>query len=310
MRKRVFQLSWLKRIFPFVLAAAIFCAVIFYPNENNAAVETKRIIRIWNVDTFEGGKGSRTSFLKKVALRAEKTAGEVYYLVSSYTLDGAKDAFLNGDKPDILSFGTGLSVFAEYSIPLDYSFGGGETENGCLAYPWCRGGYALFSLDENFDDEGVTAVSCGGNNLSALAAAYHEIDGLLTDSLAAYTGLLSGKYRYLLGTQRDLCRFAARNTAVYYRPLPTYCDLYQYISVLSVEHKDDCDAFLRELFSDEVQSMLSEIGMYSMTGNDDFIAGNVQKTVSAFISDDSLKKLAEAAANSDLKTAENFLKNI
>lgn len=307
MKKHLFIV---RRMLPFLIVTALFCAVLFYPQEESDSDSQRRIVRVWNVDTFEGGKGSRTSFLKKVALRVEKKRGGVYYLVSSYTLEGAKEVFLNGDRPDILSFGVGLSEFAEYALPLSFSFSGGETKEGCLAYPWCRGGYALFSLDENFDGEGTTAISSGGHNLSALSAAYHEIDGVQMESLAAYTGFLSGKYRYLLGTQRDLCRFAARNTTVYYRPLDEYCDLYQYISILSAENKSDCDAFLQELFSDDVQNSLSEIGMYSMEEEDGFVQGKVQKTLSAFISEEAYERLCEAAEAGDIKTAEKYLKNI
>ncbi len=38
-------------------------------DENVIPLEGKRVVRIWNLDTFEGGKGSRTSFLKKIARR-------------------------------------------------------------------------------------------------------------------------------------------------------------------------------------------------------------------------------------------------
>ena len=94
---------------------------------------------------FEGGKGSRTAFLKSVA---RELKGEAYYLVTSYTLEGALSAFAEGDAPDVLSFGVGLSEFAERLLPLPYSFAGGELGGKTLAYPWCMGGYYLFSLTD------------------------------------------------------------------------------------------------------------------------------------------------------------------
>ena len=42
------------------------------------------------MDTFEGGKGSRTSFLQRVARLAEH--GNTYYRVLSYTAEGAQAA--------------------------------------------------------------------------------------------------------------------------------------------------------------------------------------------------------------------------
>lgn len=298
------------RAVPFFLIAAVFFSLFFYPEHTESEATEKRVVRIWNVDTFAGGKGSRTSYLKKVARKAETSSDGVYYLVSSVTPEGAKAAFAEGDFPDLLSFGVGLSDFAELSLPLSVSFAGGNTESGCLAYPWCRGGYALFSLTENFSETGTTAVSVGGSNLSEVAAALAGIEGEETEALAAYTGFLNGKFRYLLGTQRDLCRFSARNVAVYYRPLPEFCDLYQYISVLSAEKRSDCDLFVRTLLSEEAQSTLSEIGMFPIGSTDGFLGETPKKTLSVFSSDQSLALLKEAARRKDIKSLENYLKNI
>lgn len=196
--------------------------------------EARTVVRVWNIDTFEGGKGSRTAFLKSVARELQ---GEAYYLVTSYTLEGALSAFAEGEAPDVLSFGVGLSEFAERLLPLPYSFAGGELGGKTLAYPWCMGGYYLFSLTD-FEGEGRTALSVGGENLPAVAARLEGITGEETESVAAYTGFLSGKYRYLLGTQRDVCRFQARGVSVQARPLTKYCDLYQYIGILSAEKRE------------------------------------------------------------------------
>ena len=212
-------LKFSAKAFPFVLVAVIVLIVVFFPHKKEDEPTQKRVVRIWNVDTFEGGKGSRTSFLRRVALKAEKDNEGVYYFISSYTLEGANAAFEAGEAPDLLSFGIGLSAFAEMSLPLPYSFAGGNTDAGCLAYPWCGGGYYLFSLKDNFEEEGITVISKGGNNLPEVAASMAGITGELAESNAAYVGFLSGKYRYLLGTQRDECRFAARGVSVYKKPL-------------------------------------------------------------------------------------------
>lgn len=308
MRKNFLRL--MKAAVPFFLVGIVFLSLLLCSfGKRESEAESARIVRIWNIDTFEGGRGSRTSFLKRVALKTEKTRRGVYYLVSSYTAEGAREALGEGDFPDLISFGIGLSDFAELSLTLSYSFAGGETEDGCLAYPWCRGGYALFSLEEDFDGEGVTAISCGGENLPQVAAALSGISGEEVDSVAAYTGFLSGKYRYLLGTQRDLCRLSARNMTVYTSPLSEYCDLYQYISVLSAEKRSDCDAFLTMLFSEEVQGELSQIGMYPMTGASDFVT-EVKFTASVFSSQTALEGLKEAARTGERKSIENYLKNI
>lgn len=290
---------------PFVAIAAIFLAVVFFPQKKEDVKAEKRVVRIWNVDTFEGGKGSRTSFLRRVALKTEKENEGVYYMITSYTLEGANAAFAAGQRPDLLSYGIGLSAYAEMSLPLPYSFAGGNTDEGCLAYPWCAGGYYLFSLTEDFNGEGEIAISKGGSNLPEVAANLVGVRGEIVNSNAAYVGFLSGKYRYLLGTQRDVCRFSARGVTIYEKPLQEYCDLYQYISVLSAEKRADCNAFLKKLLSSEVQQELSDIGMLPIKNTDG------TKTVSVFSETDALQAISQIASNGeDRKNLDKFLKTI
>lgn len=286
---------------PFLLVAALFFACAFYPSEKEET-PVRQVVRVWNVDTFEGGKGSRTAFLKSVARRVEEKTDGVYFLVLSVAPEGAKQSFAEGDFPDMISFGIGISEFAERALPLPYSFKGGELGGGTLAYPWCAGGYYLFSLNENFGEEGSTAISCGGSNLPQVAAAIGDIAGEELPSLTAYAGFLEGKYRYLLGTQRDICRFRARDVAVYSKSLGGYCDLYQYISVLSAEKKGECLAFLGELLSEETQKNLSSIGMLSLGET------SGSRTPGAFLSDEGRNALLTAAREE--KNLEKFLKSI
>ena len=287
------RIFWRGLPFLLLLAAAV---IVFVPQKSKEA-EARTVVRVWNIDTFEGGKGSRTAFLKSVARELQ---GEAYYLVTSYTLEGALTAFAEGDAPDVLSFGVGLSEFAERLLPLPYSFAGGELGGKTLAYPWCMGGYYLFSLTD-FEGEGRTALSVGGENLPAVAARLEGITGEETESVAAYTGFLSGKYRYLLGTQRDVCRFQARGVSVQARPLTKYCDLYQYIGILSSEKRDASLAFVEALLSPEVQGRLSQIGMFPLENN-------AERTVSVFLSSEALGRLATAAREGDVP--EKYLKSI
>lgn len=287
------RILWRGLPFLLLLAAAV---IVFVPQKSKEA-EARTVVRVWNIDTFEGGKGSRTAFLKSVA---RELKGEAYYLVTSYTLEGALSAFAEGEAPDVLSFGVGLSEFAERLLPLPYSFAGGELGGKTLAYPWCMGGYYLFSLTD-FEGEGRTALSVGGENLPAVAARLEGIAGEETESVAAYTGFLSGKYRYLLGTQRDVCRFQARGAIVQARPLTKYCDLYQYIGILSAEKRDVSLAFVEALLSPEVQGRLSQIGMFPLENN-------AERTVSVFSSREALGRLAAAAREGDVP--EKYLKSI
>ena len=284
------------RALPFALLL-LALGVVLLPAEE-AEGETRTVVRVWNVDTFEGGKGSRTAFLRSVA--RELQGDGAYYLVTSYTVEGALAALAEGDAPDVLSFGVGLPEFAERLLPLSYSFAGGELGGKMLAYPWCMGGYYLFSLTD-FEEEGRTAVSVGGENLSCVAARLEGIEGEEAESVAAYTGFLSGKYRYLLGTQRDVCRFQARGVIVQARPLTKYCDLFQYIGILSSERREASLAFVEKLLSPEVQGRLAAIGMYPLEKG-------AERTVSVFSSREALGRLAAAAREGDV--SEKYLKSI
>ena len=80
------------RAVPFLLLAAVVLTVSLFPRQSAAEGESVRIVRVWNVDTFEGGKGSRTAFLKRAAEFAERGRTGVRYLVTSVTAEGALDA--------------------------------------------------------------------------------------------------------------------------------------------------------------------------------------------------------------------------
>lgn len=293
--------STLKKLFPFLLSGALFFACAFYPEEAPSEART-RVVRVWHIETFEGGKGSRASLLKAAARRVEEARTGVYFLITVKAAEGAVRSLEEGDMPDAISFGVGLSQFAELSEPLPYSFAGGEADGRCLAVPWCAGRYYLFSRTEDFSAEGKTAISRGGENLPAVAARLAGINGEELPSLSAYSAFLAGEYRYLLGTQRDVCRFETRGVNVYKRELPAYCDLYQYFSVLSAEQREDCLALLGELLSERGQSALSQVGMLSVP------AGRTA-TVHAFTSAEGLRAVEEEARAGG-KNLEKYLKTV
>lgn len=312
---RRIQLDWMKKnvlrkiarlfvkILPFAMIAAIILAVACYPRDaDGTEAAERRIVRVWCVDTFEGGKGSRTTFVKRVAASLGPEGG-AYYLVSSYTLEGAETAYAEGKAPDALIFGIGLSAFTEDSLPLSRSFAGSETDEGCLAYPWYRGGYFLFSLTEDFEEAGNTVISCGGNNLPQVAAALEGIEGEEREALTAYVGFINGAYRYLLGTQRDICRLSSRGETFFTKALTEFNDLYGYFSVLSREKREDCFALLNALLSSEAQNSLDTIGMFPIQGD------NSVKTVSVF-SDGAALENMRGLARSGSKNLLNYLKNI
>lgn len=289
------------RILPFALIAAALVGVFALPRQKTASPsQQKTVIEVWNIDTFEGGKGSRTSFLSRAAARINEDG--VYFYVLSYTAEGMEEAFSRGVFPDMISYGLGLDGIAERAIPLPYSEKGGEVGGKCLAVPWAAGKYFLFSADEN-TESGTIALSCGGNNLSVAAAAFHGTKGEEMPSTEAYVSFLNGEYRFLLGTQRDVCRFLSRGVTVRSEVLTEYNDLFQYISVFSAEKKDLCLKFVEELLSERTQKELSSIGMYPPSEVQNCL------TPSVFTASDALETMRTAAREGDVKNLEKYLKS-
>lgn len=52
------RILWRGLPFLLLLAAAV---IVFVPQKSKEA-EARTVVRVWNIDTFEGGKGSRTAF--------------------------------------------------------------------------------------------------------------------------------------------------------------------------------------------------------------------------------------------------------
>ncbi len=289
-----------KRILPFLLIAVLFLSLAFYPKKTGA-VDPQRVVEIWNVDTFEGGKGSRTAFLGQIARKLEGDGR--YFYVLSYTAEGARKAFSDGNCPDMISFGLGLPEVGALALPLSRDFYGARPDGRTLAVPWCMGKYYLFCLEDDFGKEGAYAISRGGANLPEVAAALAGIRGEVLDASEAYVRFLNGEFRYLLGTQRDVKRFESRGTVFFSKKLSLYNDLYQCLAILKNDRREDCDAFLDVMLSGETRSRLADIGMLPPDPSERY-------TVSLFASNDALAALRKnAAEGGEINFLEKYLKS-
>ena len=305
-------MKWWQSVLIGLLCLVIALYPVFDLGGEEIEESEKIILRLWNVDTFEGGVGSRASFLGKAANRFEKKYS-LYIMVTPHTKESAERALRSGDIPDMLSCGPGLEGVAELAAEVDGEYGAA----------WCIGKYCLYSFEDDFDDVSAenTVVSQYGNSLSAVAARLAGIRGTLQveSSLTAYVNFLNGKYRYLLGTQRDLHRFQSKGVAVCVAPLPGFSDLFQYVSVLCAGTEAEyCRLFVRYLLSEEVQKSLSEIGMYSSVcsvydegAERELEKCRVNKTIPLFVSESAILELREKALSGvENKILENFLKRV
>lgn len=237
--------------------------VVAKGEEPPASAKTECALTVWQIDSFEGGKGSRADYLrdlgKEFALQTP-----CYINVYALSSDAARMNLNSGNIPDIISFGAGMygieNIISNYSV-------------------WARGGYCLLTLDGDFSDIDAknTVINKGRDNLSSVAALFLSLEGARTEiPTNAYLKLLSGEYKYLLGTQRDIYRLKTRKAAFKVKGITEFNDLYQSIAITSAcKEKDVTKEYINFLLSksEEVQ----KIGMFS------------DKTVY----DDEMKELAE-----------------
>ncbi len=109
-----------------MLAAVVLAACLWVYPAANALTEREPegyggILRLWHIDSFEGGKGSRAAFLRNAAKEFSERTG-VFILVTVHTPGSAEAALERGEPPDMLSCGS-EPFAAELAVPLEgYDF--------------------------------------------------------------------------------------------------------------------------------------------------------------------------------------------
>lgn len=126
--------------------------------------EYEGIITLWNVDTFEGGSSSRSSFLNNVAMKFEKQNKGAYIKVENLTVDEMVANINAGKIPNMFSFGTGVSGYLkEHMSVLKTSIGAKLKSNfysagldggNLKAVAWCYSVYSLISTTEKIENSG------------------------------------------------------------------------------------------------------------------------------------------------------------
>ena len=183
-------------------------------------------ITVWQIDGFEGGRGSRSQYLQNIGNKCFKN-NKVYVTVTSLSADAARINLQQGKMPDIISYAAGFYGIENYINKKDFAF-----------KSWCRGGYCFLSIDESADFSDITAentvINEGKDNLCGVAAIMCGVGGAQSEEPTnAYLKLLNGSYKYLLATQRDIFRLKTRNATFSVKPVAQFNDLYQNISILT-----------------------------------------------------------------------------
>lgn len=300
----------LKRALSFVVLAAIIIAAVavLVPKSKSAAADKSQMtaLTVWQIDSFEGGKGSRAGYLKTVGESFSASSG-CYLTVTSLTADAARENLERGTIPDMISYGAGEYGFESYFT--------GDTP----FYSWCNGGYCLLTVDESADFSDVTNENCiinqGNNNFYEVCAVLCGIGGAESDkATSAYVKLLNGKCKYLLGTQRDIFRLRTRGAAYKFKPVTEFNDLYQNISVTSTQSKKAAlsEKFIKYLF--EKSNDISKLGLFSegnaLYEDDLHVMENLtfEYRLVAPCSKATVDEILRAASNNDAKKLKSILK--
>ena len=296
----------------FLVFAVVFTFVFGKENINqNKPTKTedyKGIITLWQIDVFEGGTGSRKQFLMKKAREFEKANPGVLVMACDLTVTGAEEKMNKGEYPDLISFGVGVDVKNFSSLKLSNSSKGGKVGDRDFAVSWCRGNYVLIlnpKLQTEIEgeiDNLLISQSEYTNPLTALLLEEILVKNYtIKKPMDAYVQFTTNKVPYFLGTQRDVVRLTNRGMEFSAKPLGNFNDLYQYISITSLDTIKAMYAqkFIDYIVSEKVQSELSSIGMFSefYTVNYDNISMQKlsevknSKTISAFISKEGVENL-------------------
>ncbi|MBR1676550.1 MAG: hypothetical protein IJ706_04480 [Clostridia bacterium] len=277
----------------------------------------KAVLTLWNIDSFEGGIGSRTEFLGNVCLGLKDDG--ILIMTSSYTVDGAKEALKSGAKPDIISFGIGCGFVSDYAKEMEnYGYESGKIGDKTYAVPWCVGGYFLISKNEdNRLIEGLI-LSKGKYNQPVAAAILGGLKAISYEEkepLSAYTAFLSGD-RAMIGTQRDIWRLKRRGVNFVSRPIEVYNDLVQYLSITA----DDSERYkyasiaVRHILS-EAKKKTDKIGMFSTDDNPydenlgQYDLKKIEYTLSPFTTDENINYIYEMSKDKNGDMAQK-LKNV
>ncbi len=263
-------------------------------------------ISVWQIDGFEGGRGSRSKYLQSAGEACFKNQ-KTYVTVTSLSADAARANLEQGTMPDIISYPAGFYGIQNYVNKRDFTF-----KN------WCRGGYCFLSLDESADFSDISAentvINAGKDNLASVAAVLSGIGGAQAEEPTnAYLNLLNGKFKYLLGTQRDVYRLKTRNAAFTLKPITVFNDLYQNISILTKnsERYNLCNAFINYLLENPKVETLGLFCGNGKVGTDELkpmAEAEYENTLNSPCGKEYIDELKQAAETGDVNKIKNLLK--
>lgn len=300
-----------KYVIKILLAILIFIVALIVPilyslNIAKAEVSGDSVyINLWQIDGFEGGRGSRKVHIENTAKKLFKDE-KVYCTVTSLTAKAARANIANGTVPEIISYPSGFHGIENYVNNQEFT-----------SKVWCYGCYCLLTLetDSDFGDVNIsnTIINSGKDNLAGVCAALVGLNGAVeAEPTNAYLQLLNGKYKYLLGTQRDIFRLETRKATYSVKPIDAFNDLFQNISILTYDTKKY--EICKELIGALNKSNVSGLGLFGNEGSkvaEQLIGlnyGGAEYTLKGLSSKQYIDELKASAKNGDIKKLKSILR--
>lgn len=257
-------------IFAIITVAIVVSAPFLLKNTEHKSMDNSLVLTVWHVDAFEGGKGSRCTFLRNVATSYTKENQGVYLLVQNFSIEGFKDALKAGKHPDIVSFGgcdLGVENFAR-EIKFDGQ-DGGVVGKKRYAIAYLKGGY--FKLTKG-NGKSETILSSSEYSAPMVACLFSDVASknyVKLSSNDAINRFIVKADATLIGTQRDVIRLINNNQDFSITPISTYNDLYQYLSLTTSDEEkiSYCEDFIAYVLSSKIQAKISSLGMFSASGS-------------------------------------------
>lgn len=218
--------------------------------QTQSGLEYKGVIELWNVETFEGGFGSRSSWLTNKSAKFESAHKGLFVHVTSLTVTELRQKLSDGQTFDMICFSRGAGdIVKQYLSPITDNLGdvrenllqSGQIDGKQYAAPLYAGAYCLFARSSQLNGQdllnsALTATytrKVGKNTveLKPLICGFTDFNSPLTslamsggkgnadfvsESLTQYQAyeqfVANNTAVTLLGTQRDMYRLSQKES--------------------------------------------------------------------------------------------------
>lgn len=248
-----------KRKFPFfaVIVVVLACVAILVwvlPHlpqkpQTESPATYQGVLELWNIETFEGGVGSREAWLTNKSAKFENANTGLFVHVTTLSVEQLMSKLAEGQSFDLICFSRGVgNLVKEKLAPITQNMGfvkqnyliSGQIDGKQYAVPLYSGAYCLFARAEQLSADQLLSnaltqtytrkigkntvelqpMICGftpyNSPLSALAMSGGRGKANVSEDITqyqAYEQFVANRTAVtLLGTQRDMYRLAQRET--------------------------------------------------------------------------------------------------